>query len=118
MQRPSTKELYKKLREAKAAVKKGMVLLLDQEVIACDAIELGYVVDDELMEVVSALLEEATPGHYAGSRPPQKSYEKEIKGLELFALKINSSRFRCKVYFKFTLSGDYLWIVSLHRHRE
>jgi len=41
MIRPSKKELFRKLRDAKEAVKKGNIFLIDQDVIAEDAIELG-----------------------------------------------------------------------------
>jgi len=34
MKRPSKKELFRKLRDAKEAVKKGNVFLIDQDVIA------------------------------------------------------------------------------------
>ena len=42
MERPSKKELFSKLRDAKAAVQNEDVFLIDQDVIAEDAMELGY----------------------------------------------------------------------------
>jgi len=117
MERPSNKELFGKLRDAKASVRNESVFLIDQDVIAEDAIELGYDIGDELLEVLEELLEEISPGYYAGSRPPQKSYKKEIEGLDLFPFVVKISRFKCKVFFKFALKEGLLWLVSLHKNR-
>ena len=117
MQRPSNKELFGKLRDAKAAVRNGNVFLLDQDVIAEDAIELGYDIGDELLDVLADFLERTSLNHYAGSHPPQKSYKGEIEGLELFPFVVESPRFKCRVYFKFSLNGGSLWLVSLHHDR-
>ena len=117
MQRPSNKELFGKLREARAAVQKGNIFLIDQDVIAEDAIELDYDIGDELQQVLAELLDETTVHNYAGSRPPQKSYKQEIEGLELFAFVVESRRFGCRAYFKFALIEGSLWLVSLHQDR-
>lgn len=117
MQRPSNRELFAKLRDARAAVKNGIFFLIDQEIIAEDAIELGYDISDELQQVLAELLDETTLHHYAGSRPPQKSYMQDIEGLELFAFVVESRRFACRVYFKFALVEGSLWLVSLHQDR-
>jgi hypothetical protein len=117
MQRPSNKELFGKLRDARAAVQHGHIFIIDQDVIAEDAIELDYDMGDELQQVLVELLDETTVHHYAGSRPPQKSYKQEIEGLELFAFVVESCRFACRVYFKFALIEGSLWLVSLHQDR-
>lgn len=117
MQRPSKKELFGRLRNAKAAVYQGNVFLIDQDVIAEDAIELGYDIGDELRQVLAELLEEITVYHYAGARPPQKSYKQDIEGLELFPFVTESRRFACRVYLKFAIIEDSLWLVSLHQDR-
>jgi len=70
MQRPSNKELFGKLRDARAAVQHGHIFIIDQDVIAEDAIELDYDMGDELQQVLVELLDETTVHHYAGSRPP------------------------------------------------
>ena len=117
MERPSNKELFGKLRDAKTSVRNESVFLIDQDVIAEDAIELGYDIGDELFEVLEELLEGTSLIHYAGSRPPQRSYKKEIEGLELFSFVVESSRFKCRVFFKFALKEGSLWLVSLHKDR-
>jgi hypothetical protein len=117
MKRPSHKELYNKLREARMAVSKGMISLLNQDIIAADAIELEYSIETELIPVLKQLLDYTTPDDYAGSRPPQKSYEREIEGLDLFPFVAECRRFKCRVYYKFALVEGRLWLVSLHRDR-
>jgi hypothetical protein len=117
MQRPSNRELFGKVRDAKAAVSNEDVLLIDPDVIAEDAIELGYDIGSELLEVLTELLEGMSPSHYAGSHPPQRSYERKIEGLALFPFVVESPRFKCRVYFKFALSRGSLWLVSLHEDR-
>ncbi len=117
MERPSNKELFSKLRDAKAAARKGHVFVINQEVIAEDAIELGYHIGHELLDVLSELLEETALAHYVGSRPPQRSYKEEIKDLELFAFVVDSRRFNCRVYLKFAVSEGFFWLVSLHQDR-
>ena len=117
MERPSHKELYNKLREARMAVSKGLISLLNQDIIAADAIELEYSIETKLIPILQELLDYTTPGHYAGSRPPQKSYEREIEGLDLFSFLADCSRLKCRVYYKFALVEGRLWLVSLHQDR-
>jgi hypothetical protein len=117
MNRPSHKELYGKLRSAKEAVRDGRVALLNLLSLIADAIELEYVVEAELMPVLSELLDETTPADYTGRRPPDRSYEEDIKGLDLFAFTVQSGRFKCRVYYKFALAEEMMWLVSLHQDR-
>lgn len=117
MKRPSHKELFGKLRSAREAVKNRRVALLNQMALAADAIELDYSIELELEAVLSDLLDEAAPTHYTGSRPPQRSYEQDIQGLELFAFTVESQRFKCRIYFKFALQDAVFWLVSLHQDR-
>ena len=118
MHRPTHKELFNKLREAKKAVSNGDVLIINTDAVACDALELDYLIETELLDVLSHLLDEISPEAYAGKKPPEKSYEQKIKDLDLFAFRVDSSRFKCKVYLKFALSNGTLWLVSLHQHRK
>ena len=90
MNRPSHKELFGKLRTAREALRNGRFALLNQLALAAEAIELDYSIELELEAVLSELLEEATPANYTGSRPPQRSYDQDIKGLALFAFTVES----------------------------
>ena len=118
MKRPSHKELYNKIRGAKEAVSSGLVNIINQEVIACDALELDYLIESDLLNVLSSLLGEISPDNYVGKKPPEKSYEHKIQNMDLFAFRMDSSWFKCKVYLKFALYDGELWLVSLHQHRE
>ena len=104
MNRPSHKELFGKLRVAREAVRAGRIALLNQDAIPADAIELDYSLSLELV-----------PADYSGSRPPQRSYEQDIRDLELFAFTVESRRFKRRVYMKFAVEGGTLWLVSLHQ---
>ena len=120
MKRPSRKELFQKIEAAKKAVNEGRVILLDdqEESIISDALELGYDVEDELLNILSDLLVQTKPENYQGRTPPDKSYEKKIKGFELFPFRVRISSFDCKIYYKFAIRDDDLWLVSLHKDRK
>jgi hypothetical protein len=66
---------------------------------------------------LQAVFPEIRPGDYRGKRPPEPSYEQAIHGFELFAFSWDSKVFGCRMYLKFTVKGENLWIVSLHRDR-
>ncbi len=117
MTRPTHKELSNKLSQALSVLKNGQVFLLNQAALAVDALELEYRIETELMEVLHDLLEKAMPGDYTGSRPPQRSYEQDISGLDLFAFTVRIGRFSDPVYFKFSITDNVLWLVSLHKNR-
>jgi len=102
VKRPSYKELNNKIQKAREAVLESRIYILDQEIIAADALEIGYLVK-EISNVLSVILNEITPSNYAGQRPPQRSYEDKIKGCELFAFKWESKRFGRELYLKFVL---------------
>lgn len=76
MKRPSHKELFKKIKAARKAVNEGRVILLNnqEESIISDAFELGYEIENDLINILSDLLAHAKPEDYSGVRPPQKSY--------------------------------------------
>jgi len=118
MNRPSHKELSRKIRAAKEAVTQGNINLINPAAIIADALELGYCIDSDLQDILLELLESTSPEDYAGNKPPQKSYEKEIKGVELFAFKKKCSYFSDDIYYKFTLYEDELFLVSLHKDRN
>jgi len=117
MIRPSKKELFNKLKQARKAVIEGFVFLIDQEIIAVDAIELNFPIAD-LEKVLLCLLGEIGPDCYAGTYPPHKSYKPEIKGFELFAFRWASKRFGCETYLKFAINKGQIWLVSLHLDRK
>ena len=91
MQRPSNRELYNKIKYGKELVDEDKVLQIDPDVIATDAIELGYQVA-KLKSILSTLLDEVQNKHYVGGHPPKKSYKSIIKGSELFEFRWVSTK--------------------------
>ena len=114
--RPSFKELNNKIRQAKSAVMERKVVILDYEVVLADSFALEFEIE-EIHDVLSEVLHGISPEDYAGARPPQRSYEKEILDQDLYAFHCWSERFGCRVYLKFALKQDRLWLISLHRDR-
>jgi hypothetical protein len=113
MARPSYKEIDRKIREAEVAVSKGSVSIINPVSMAADALDLDIDVQD-LRKVLLDLFEEISPDNYVGQSPPQRSYETEIKSSELLAFRWLSRKLGCRVYLKFTIKGNRLWLVSLH----
>ena len=117
MNRPSHKEISRKLTLAKEAVSENRISILNPVSIATDTLELGLNLRN-ISNILSDLLEEIEPDDYAGQYPPQRSYEDEIKDCELLAFRWLSKKLGCRVYFKFTLKETRLWLVSLHEDRK
>ena len=117
MERPSIKELYGKIKQAKTATEENLISLINPDVIAIDAIELGYEVS-KLKRILWGILEEITTEDYVGTRPPQRSYENKIQGFELFAFRWVSKTFGCKSYLKFSINKGNIYLVSLHKDRS
>lgn len=116
--RPSHRELTGKINEALEATHACKVAILEPEVIAMDALELGYSIENELQIVLLELLNATVPENYDGRRPPEKSYKKLIKGTDLFAFCLEIHHFNGDVYYKFAIKNPLLWLVSLHNSRK
>ena len=117
MARPSHKELSGKLEAALQQVHDNRILLIEPTVIVADAIDLEYSIA-ELQAVLLDLLNCTGPEHYAGHRPPERSYETRIQHLDLWAFSVLCPRFTQPVYYKFTLRNDWFFLVSLHPCRN
>ena len=76
--RPSDGELDRKLTAAKAALKtcKGLFANINKAAGELNALDMES--SSQVWRLIAELLEEISPKDYAGSRPPQKSYEKII----------------------------------------
>src|SRR5258708_6478536 len=104
--RPSDRELIKRLHEAKEFLKNR------HGVFANPSKAVGELNDQEIRDtteiwpLIRELLDEISPKDYRGTRPPQKSYEKTIAGLELLAFSWWSSKFAKQMYIKFVLKNE------------
>lgn len=117
--RPTHKELSNKLRKAKELLGVDCIDILEPQVVLADSFELGYSFQVEFKAIVEEILALADFKNYAGSRPPQRSYETQIKGAELFAFVVQSPLLDNKdIYFKFALYQDVLVVVSLHEEKQ
>ena len=117
--RPSHKELTNKIRTAKELFDTCCIDILEPNVILEDSFQLGYSFQHEFKAIVERVLSTITPENYAGSRPPQKAYESQIKGADLLAFVIQCPLLENKdVYFKFALYLDVLVVVSLHEDKK
>jgi hypothetical protein len=114
---PSYRELDRKLKHGKEAASAKRIRFLEPDNILADLLDLDYLVED-LVKHLPSIFEEIKPEHYRGPSPPQRSYEEDILGSELFAFRWNSQAFGCETYFKFAVREGVLWIVSLHRDRS
>jgi len=100
-----------------SAVESGNVQLLNTLALLADADELGYLIDDDLNGLLMELLEKSSIDNYAGTKPPQKSYQQVVEGAELFAFVVEETSLNGAVYYKFSIVGGVLYLVSLHRDR-
>lgn len=112
--RPSDHELCKRIEEAKSFLDKQKGLFANPAKAVGELYALNIGETNELWVLIRQLLEELTPKDYAGGRPPQKSYEKEIANQELYAFSWCSRRLNHKMYIKFALKQNRFYYVSLH----
>ena len=82
------------------------------------AYQLSIIDAGEIWKLIYELLEEIDPSDYAGTRPPQKSYEKAINNRELFAFTWTSPKMGKEMYIKFALREGLYYYVSLHESRK
>ena len=116
--RPSDRELTKRLSEAKEFLKKRHGLFANPSKAMGELNDLDIGDSNDVWKLIRELLEEISPKDYKGSRPPQKSYEKAIAGLELLAFSWWSSKFAKEMYIKFVLKNERYYYVSLHQSRS
>jgi hypothetical protein len=121
MERPSDRELFSKVNEALAAVSSGKYQFLIYKHLASDLEELGVIDEKELIDLVANALREilgARPAScWAGGRPPARSYEPEIKNVELWAFAWNSAVCGQRMYLKFAIKRDVFIYVDCHADR-
>ncbi len=116
--RPSDRELIKRLNEAKEYLKNRYGLFANQSKAVGELNDLAIEDTNDVWQLIRELLEEILPQDYKGSRPPQKSYEKAIVGLELLAFSWWSPKCAKQMYIKFVLKDERYYYVSLHQSRS
>jgi len=114
MQRPSHAEILSKILKARQKVAAKDWLVADIGKLLPEFHALDRWTLEEQTEALAAALGETRPEDYAGSRPPQRSYERACKGAELFAFVWESGCFRRRMYLKICFVRETLYIVSFH----
>ncbi|MBT7825050.1 MAG: hypothetical protein HN600_00510 [Bacteroidetes bacterium] len=112
--RPSYKELEKKLKSALECISEESYFILDITTFVKDLNELNC---PNQSVTISEVINELTPEHYCGNRPPKRAYNMKISNCELYEFVINSSYTETSTYVKFAFKNDNLYIVSLHKDR-
>lgn len=117
VRRPSHAELQGKILKARAKIAAGDWLAADYQKLLPEFEALDLWTEEERNEGLEAAANEIVPEHYVGLRPPQKSYEEACKGAELFAFGWESRHFGRRMYLKFCLVKETLYIVSFHEDK-
>jgi hypothetical protein len=118
--RPSPHEICKKIEDALSALRAGRIQQVVTKHIYGDLADLEIdSAEDQLPGLLIELLEEIqTIGPiecYAGCKPPQRSHEPELSGLELWAYSWYSKRLGRSMYLKFALKKEWYIYVDCHR---
>jgi len=117
-QRPSDRELIKRLAEAKECLMNRKGLFAHPSKVVGELNELQIDDANEVWPLIRELLDEVTAKDYRGTRPPQRSYEKTIMGCELLAFSWWSTKFSMQMYIKFVVKNERYYYVSLHKSRS
>ncbi|OGP73806.1 MAG: hypothetical protein A2V86_09600 [Deltaproteobacteria bacterium RBG_16_49_23] len=117
MDRPSHKEINRKIKQAREAISDSQFSILNPVSVSADVLKLGFTIEG-ISNILANLLSEITPVDYAGAYPPQKSYESDILDCELFTFRWASKNLGGEIYLKFAFKGQKMWVVSLHEERK
>lgn len=93
LERPSDKELAKKLRNASALLGSRRWAPANPAKLMANFYELDLFSADDQSAALTTALGEVKPGDYRGSRPPQRSYEPVSRDDEMFAFEWESQHF-------------------------
>lgn len=118
MTRPTIRELYKKIEEAKVCLR-GCTGLFAHPAKAVGELEALNILDtQDVWELIQTFLGEIGPDDYVGTHPPMRFYERAIEGKELFAFSWWSKKIEKKMYIKFSLKNNKYYYVSLHEDKK
>lgn len=119
--RPSNREICGKIASALDALKAERFQFGPSKHISGDLAELEIDASGDLpallIELLGEIQNQGPIECYAGTRPPQRSYEAEIYKLELWAYAWHSLRFGKRMYVKFALKDQCYIYVDCHGDR-
>ena len=114
MNRPSAREIDKRLKEAKVALRNRQSMFANPAKVVGELASLEIDDSDEVWELIILLIDEISLDDYKGGHPPQKSYEPQIADCELWAFSWKSSVLKKQMYLKFCIKEGTFYYVSLH----
>ena len=117
MDRPGAKEIDKRLKEAKEALRNRRTVFANPAKVVGELANLEIDDSDDVWELISLLIEEIRLNDYKGGRPPQKSYEPSIADCDLWAFSWASSILKREMYLKFSIKEGTFYYVSLHESK-
>lgn len=119
--RPSNGEIVKKISDAITAISEERRAIPISKHFVSDQTDLGIEDTKDLWPLLLILLEEIKEigpiDCYAGGKPPQKSYEVEIAGKELWAYSWESESLSKKMYIKFCFVKDHYFYMGCHESK-
>lgn len=118
MKRPTSRELCKKIAEAKTCLSERPGLFAHPAKAVGELEALNILDTKDIWELIQTFLAEIGPDDYAGTYPPMRSYEKTIEGNELFAFSWLSRKCEKRMYIKFALKNNRYYYVSLHEDKK
>lgn len=115
VKRPTPREIDNRLKDAKDAIKNRCTIFANPSKVVGELMSLEIGETDEIWELILQFLNEIHPDDYAGTHPPQKSYEHSISNCDLWAFSWYSSLLKKKMYLKFSIKEGMFYYVSLHK---
>lgn len=113
--RPSYKEIEKKISQAKNAIQKNHAFFgsnLDKLIDEFSALKINHT--EEIWPLLLTLFDEIKPEHYAGPHPPMISHEPSVLNCEVFIFVWKSQKLTKKMYLKCVVKEDCFYYLSLH----
>lgn len=109
--RPSYRERDHKLRKARDCIAKGCWSVANPQkwTVCCDRLGLY---GNEPNEALEQALNEISPNDYMGRR--NYSREKTVADAEMFGFAWDSKHFGRRMYVKFVIHNDHMWVIDIH----
>lgn len=115
--RPSVREVDKRLKEAKEALQNQRTAFANPAKVVGELSDLEMDDSGEVWGLISLLIDEIRLTDYKGGYPPQKSYEPSIANCELWAFCWQSTSLKKRMYLKFSMREGFFYYVSLHESK-
>jgi hypothetical protein len=115
--RPTKREIYKRLNEAKAILESKEGFFANPAKVVGELDKLRLPDSSGVWPLILDLLNEIKIEDYSGAHPPLPSTEPEIEGRDLYAFTWDSNLLDKKMYLKFAIKENDFYYVSLHVSR-